>query len=111
MPVNSIPVYKELIFLGLEPYKIPVLFSGTTIICEPKFLVNDFIKGFAGHLIPSVNIVGIDDVLGAWRRTWINSKQFISFSIPYFPSTYELSFKAGSFLRGKEFQLNIWELT
>lgn len=109
MPLSSIPVYKETVLLGLEPYKIPVLFSGTVIIVQPEFS-NDYIKAFAGHLIPAVS-TEIGETKGQWRSCWINQKQFVNFSIPYFPSTYELYFKAGYFLRGRTFQLNIWELT
>jgi hypothetical protein len=109
MPLSSIPVYKENLVLGLEPYKIPVLFSGTVIIIEPRFN-NEFIKTFAGYLIPAVS-TEIGEIKSSWRKTWVNQKQFTDFSIPYFPSTYELYFKAGNFLRGKNFTLNIWELT
>lgn len=109
MPLSSIPVYKETVLLGLEPYKIPVLFSGTVIIVEPNFS-NDYIKAFAGHLIPAVS-TEIGEIKSTWRSCWINQKQFVNFSIPYFPSTYELYFKAGFFLRGRTFDLNIWELT
>lgn len=109
MPLPSIPVYKETVLLGLEPYKIPILFSGTVIIVEPKFS-NDYIKAFAGYLIPTVS-TEIGEIKSNWRNCWINQKQFVNFSIPYFPSTYELYFKAGFFLRGRTFDLNIWELT
>jgi len=109
MPLSSVPVYKENLLLGLEFYKIPVLFSGTVIIVEPKF-DNEFIKGFAGYLIPVVS-TEIGEIKSFWHKTWINQKQFANFSIPYFPSTYELYFKSGYFLRGKNFHLNIWELT
>jgi len=109
MPLSSIPVYKETLLLGLEPYKIPVLFSGTVIIVEPKFS-NNFIRSFAGYLIPAVS-TEIGEIQNSWRKTWINQKQFANLSIPYFPSTYELYFKAGYFLRGRTFELNIWELT
>ncbi|MEG3859176.1 hypothetical protein [Microcoleus sp. herbarium12] len=109
MPLSSVPVYKETLLLGLEPYKIPVLFSGTVIIVEPKFS-NNFIKAFAGYFIPAVS-TEIGEIQNSWRKSWVNQKQFINFSIPYFPSTYELYFKAGYFLRGRTFDLNIWELT
>jgi len=109
MSISSIPVYKNTLFLGLDFYKIPVLFSGTVIIVEPKFN-NSFIKAFAGYLIPAVP-TEIGEIQGSWRSCWINQKQFVNFSIPYFPSTYELYFKPGFFLRGKTFNLNIWELT
>ncbi|WP_341737295.1 hypothetical protein [Microcoleus sp. CAWBG640] len=109
MPLSSVPVYKETLLLGLESYKIPVLFSGTVIIVEPKFN-NNFIKSFAGYLIPVVS-AEMGEIQGSWRKSWVNQKQFINFSIPYFPSTYELHFKAGYFLRGRTFELNIWELT
>jgi hypothetical protein len=110
MPVSSIPVYKEdNLLLGLELYKIPVLLSGTVIIVECRFN-NEFIKAFAGYLIPAVP-TEIGEIQGSWRKSWINQRQFINFSIPYFPSTYELYFKAGSFLRGRRFHLNIWEVT
>ncbi|MEG4815626.1 hypothetical protein [Microcoleus sp. K5-D4] len=107
--LSSIPVYKESVLLGLEPYKIPVLFSGSTIIIEPKFH-NEFIKGFAGYLIPAVN-TEIGEIRHKWMPSWINSKQFINFAIPYFPNTYELYFKVGHILRGNTFTLNIWEIT
>lgn len=109
MPLSSTPVYKETLLLGIEPYKIPVLFSGTVIIVEPKFS-NNFIRSFAGYLIPAVS-TEIGEIKNSWRKTWLNQKQFVNFSIPYFPSTYELYFKAGYFLRGRTFELNIWELT
>ncbi len=109
MPLSSIPVYKENVLLGLDPYKIPVLFSGTVIIVEPKFN-NAFIKSFAGHLIPAIQ-TEIGEIQNAWRKTWVNQKQFVNFSLPYFPLTYELYFKAGYFLRGRSFELNIWEVT
>jgi len=109
MPLSSIPVYKDTLLLGLELYKIPVLFSGTVIIVEPKFN-NNFIKSFAGYLVPAVS-TEIGEIQGSWRQSWINQKQFVNFSLPYFPSTYELYFKAGYFLRGRNFELNIWEVT
>lgn len=109
MPLSSIPVYKENLLLGLEPYKIPVLFSGTVIIVEPRFN-NNYIKTFAGYLIPTVS-TEVGEIENSWRKSWVNKKQFVNFSIPYFPSTYELYFKAGYFLRGRTFELNIWELT
>ena len=109
MPLSSIHVYKESVLLGLEPYKIPVLFSGTVIIVEPKFS-NNFVKAFAGYLIPAVS-TEIGEIQNSWRKSWINQKQFVNFSLPYFPSTYELYFKAGYFLVGRTFDLNIWEVT
>jgi hypothetical protein len=109
MPGSSIPVHKDSLLLGLELYKIPVLLSGTVIIVEPKF-ENGSIKAFAGYLIPAVS-TEIGEVQGSWRKCWINQRQFVNFSIPYFPSTYELYFKAGFFLRGRSFELNIWEIT
>jgi hypothetical protein len=109
MPISTVPVYKESLLLGLEPYKIPLLFSGNVIIVEPEFS-NNYIKAFAGYLIPAV-LTEIGEIESQWKSSWINKKQQVAFSIPYFPSTYELYFKAGYFLRGRQFQLNIWEIT
>ncbi|MEG4427074.1 MULTISPECIES: hypothetical protein [unclassified Microcoleus] len=109
MPLSSIPVYKDELLLGIEPYKIPVLFSGSVIIVQPIFS-NSFIRYFAGYLIPAVG-TEIGEVESQWVRTYANKKQFCNFAIPYFPNTYELYFKASDWLRGREFTLNIWEIT
>ena len=110
MPLSPIPVYKDDLLLGIEPYKIPVLFSGTVIIVEPKFS-NEYIKRFAGYLVPAVNTTEIGEIKANWVKVWTNQKQFVNFSIPYFPDTYELYFKSSEWLRGVNFQLNIWEMT
>lgn len=109
MPVAPIPIYKETLMLGLEIVELPILFSGTVLVVEPKFS-NSFIKYFAGWLIP-IATTEVGQVESGWRRTWINNRQFVNFTIPYFPASYSLKFKCGEFLRGRTFELSIWEVT
>ncbi len=110
MAIAPIPIYKETLTLGIVPFELPILFSGTVLVVEPRFS-NTFIKYFAGYLIPTAPTTEIGEVDAGWRKVWLNAKQFVNFTIPYFPATYSLKFKASSFLVARPFELNIWEVT
>ncbi|MEG4501286.1 hypothetical protein QUB05_21010 [Microcoleus sp. F10-C6] len=106
-----VPVYKEdNLQLGLEPYILPVTFTGAILIAKIEFS-NPAIKIYAGLLTPFTTEEGIGRVYVNSHRLNINQSKYIYVNLPYFPNTYQLQFICSWWLRVRLFTLSIWEYT
>lgn len=104
-----VQVYKEeQLLLGLEPYKLPILVTGGIIAAKIEFS-NLSVKFYGGKLTSFAveNVIG--EVYGASVGLSVNKAKYLNISMPYFPNTYQLEFLASEWLRGRQFNLIIWE--
>lgn len=99
----------ELTAIGLDPVALPILVTSPVIIAEVIF-ANPAAKLFAGWLIPEHNVQGVGPVINAWRRVYMNQKQFIAFPNLYTPNDYSLYFRSSEWLSVRQFTLRIFEV-
>ncbi len=103
-------VYKEQgLVVGLDPYDLPILFVGSLLVAKIEFF-NPSVDFYGGKLT-SFSEESIGRIYSKSASLRINQAKYLEFAVPYFPNTYRLNFLPGWWLRGRSFNLIIWEHT